>query len=205
MCVCVCVCGCACLCLSVFPGSLIHPLTRLARSGRGISAVPVAPSHIKAPSMPPPASALLTAAGAIAPIAPKGVLPPKGPPPKAIKSTVEEKFIKAVWNMEDPPDAPSHIKPPISVAEETWLDRMKRRYETMSAAARLKYEIIMSIGKRYRYNAQVIGHPRALEALHISSRAAWCKLVEGCKAIDASGGKRALNDMEGIYYKHLHR
>ena len=167
--------------------------------------VPLAPSHIKAPSMPPPASALLTAAGAIVPVAPKGIAPPKGPPPKAMKSTVEEKFIRAVWNMEDPPDAPSHIRPP-EVHVETWYERMKKNYKTYSAALRLKYEIIMSLGKRYRYDAKVIGHPRAFEALHICSRASWVKLVEGCKATNADTGKRALNDMNfGVYFKHLQR
>jgi hypothetical protein len=110
--------------------------------------VPMAPSHIKPPSMPPPASALLTAAGAIAPLAPKGILPPKGPPPKAMKSTVEEKFIRAVWNMEDPPVAPSHIRPPGGGQEDnSWLTKMRQRYGKMSRYLRIKYEIIMSIGK----------------------------------------------------------
>jgi hypothetical protein len=64
----------------------------------------------------------------------------------------------------------------------------------------------MSLGKRYRYDAKVIGHPRAFEALHICSRASWVKLVEGCRATNADRGKRALNDMNfGVYFKHLQR
>lgn len=167
--------------------------------------VPMAPSHIKAPSMPPPASAMLTAAGAIVPMAPKGIKAPKGPPPKAMKSTVEEKFIRAVWNMEDPPDAPVHIRAP-GTYEDTWFERMKKKYDTYSASLRLKYEIIMSLGKRYTYDAKVIAHPRALEALHICSRASWVKLVEGCRAANVDTGKRALNDMNfGVYFKHLQK
>ena len=165
--------------------------------------VPLAPSHIKPPSMPPPAAALLTAAGAIAPLAPKGVLPPKGPPPKAMKATVEERFIRAVWNMDDPPVAPSHIKPPGAVEEDTWLTRLSEKYGKMSAYLRLKYEIVMSIGKMYRYDAKVIAHPRALEALHISSRASWVKLVEGGKACNLDGAKRTIYEMNTVHYKTL--
>ena len=165
--------------------------------------VPMAPSHIKPPSMPPPASALLTAAGAIAPLAPKGVLPPEGPPPKAMKATVEERFIRAVWNMDDPPIAPSHIKPPGAVEEDSWLTRMRERYGKMSAYLRLKYEIVMSIGKMYHYDAKVIAHPRALEALHISSRGSWMKLVEGGKACNLDAAKRTIYEMNLVHYRTL--
>ena len=158
------------------------------------SHIPLAPSHVKAPSMPPPASVLRTAAGAIQ-FAPAGIMPPKGPPPKSSKSTVEEKYIKAVWNMDDVPMAPSHIKPP-PLAENSWLLALKKRYGSMSQSLQQKYEIIMSIGKMYHYDAKVIAHPRAMELAHIACRSAWVKFVEGAKAAHADTGKRALREMD---------
>ena len=106
----------------------------------------MAPSHIKAPAMPPPASVLLTAAGAI-PTAPVGVRPPKGPPPKGLKSTVEDKFIKAVWNIDDIPVAPSHIRAPGGKQRKeskfnVWLTKARNNLENMSDYARRKYEIL---------------------------------------------------------------
>ena len=108
---------------------------------------PMAPSHIKPPSVPPPASALMTAAGAIVPLAPTGIMAPKGPPPKASKSTVEERFIRAVWNLEEAPMAPSHIKAPNAQDAVGWFDRVKRRVSDASEFVNIKYEIVMSIGK----------------------------------------------------------
>ena len=171
--------------------------------------VPIAPSHIKAPSMPPPASVLLTAAGAIPgadpansnksaiPMAPKGIRPPKGPPPKAMKSTVEEKFIKAVWNIDDIPLAPAHIRAPSQKKEESrfsmWLNNVRDKVEATGEFVRQKYEMIASIGKMYNYEAVVNAHPRALEALRIACRAARIKLIEGAKAADADRGRRAID------------
>ena len=165
--------------------------------------VPDAPSHIKAPSMPPPASALMTAAGAIVPLAPKGIMAPKGPPPKASKSTVEERFIRAVWNLEDAaPTAPSHIRAPGSIRELGAWDKIKKRVVDTKDYVKIKYEIVASIGKMYHYDAKVLAHPRTLEALHICCRAATVKFVEGCKAAEADSGRRAIEDMEiDLFYK----
>ena len=181
------------------------------KAGKGDSSVPLAPSHILAPQMPPPASALLTAAGAIVPLAPKGIAAPKGPPPKAAKSTVEERFIRAVWNLDDEGEGPAAPGPHVraigggdggSNRPESFFDRVKKHVGSSAEFVRIKYGIVMSIGKMYHYHARVIAHPRALEALHICCRAASVKFVEGCKAVGADAGRRALEEMEmDLFYK----